>query len=148
MPSNRVLLRTGRERRVRSAILPARRRARRWAPMKAIQIAITIWSGVVFAAGSEPASCPPGETVQWIADYCMATIGTDDEVAASDCISRESKIMFRSGCHANFYFKRALCEVVVKNASRSGTVDACVEDPQFVGPTVKNGGVSSHGESQ
>lgn len=109
------------------------------APLKVVLMALLCWRGVALAADSN--ICPPGEPIQWIADYCMAKIGTDDEVAASDCIAAESKIMFRSECTAKLYFKRALCEVLVRAGTRSGTVDACVADPQFVGDTVRNGGV-------
>jgi len=73
----------------------------------------------------------------------MAKIGTDDEIAASDCINEQGKIVFRSTCAANLHFKRALCEVVVKNGARAGTVGGCVNDPGFVGPTVKKGGVGA-----
>jgi len=73
----------------------------------------------------------------------MARIGTDDEIAASDCINEQSKIVFRSTCAANLHFKRALCEVVVKSGARAGTVGGCVNDPGFVGPTVKKGGVGA-----
>lgn len=113
--------------------------------MKASTLA-AIWFGSsasVFAAGQPSANCPSGATVQWIADYCMAKIGTDDEIAASDCIIEQNKILFRSTCAANLHFKKALCEVVVKSGGRAGTVDGCVNDPGFFGPTVKRGGVGA-----
>jgi hypothetical protein len=71
----------------------------------------------------------------------MAQIGTDDEIAASDCISKEHQRAFRSACGAKLHFKRALCEIVVASQARSGTVKACVDDRTFSGPTVRNGGV-------
>jgi hypothetical protein len=73
----------------------------------------------------------------------MASIGTDDEIAASDCINEQSKLVFRSTCAANLHFKRALCEVLVKSGARAGTVGGCVNDPGFVGPTVRKGGVGA-----
>jgi len=69
----------------------------------------------------------------------MAKIGTDDEIAASDCINEHNKILFRSTCAANLHFKRALCEIVVNSGARAGTIEGCVNDPGFVGPTVKKG---------
>jgi hypothetical protein len=100
-------------------------------------------SGFASAADQKAVACPPGEPVQWIADYCMAKLATDDEIAASDCISEESKIMFRSSCTAKLHFKRSLCEVLVKSGTREGTVDACVDDPTFFGTTVGRGGVGA-----
>ena len=112
--------------------------------MKAILIILSIWP--IFGLAAEPKAvvCPPGETTQWIADYCMARIGTDDEIAASDCISQQSQLMFRSSCTAKLHFKKALCEVLVKARTRSGAIDACVNDPGFMGNTVRNGGVGAH----
>lgn len=88
------------------------------------------------------ARCPaPGEPVQWIADYCMLKLETDDEIAASACIGDERRRRFRSACAANTHFKRAMCEVTVRSGTRSGTVDQCVRDPDFKGRTVRRGGV-------
>ena len=103
--------------------------------------ALAVWPAMGFAADSRAPACPAGETIHWVADYCMARIGTDDEIAASDCIAEQSVGAFRSACAARLHFKRALCEMVVKNGSRAGTVDACVADPGFAGPTVRRGGV-------
>jgi hypothetical protein len=101
--------------------------------------ALVFWAATAVGA-AEPA-CPPGETVQWIADHCMASLETDDEIAASDCIARGLETKFPSECAARLHFKRGLCEIVVKNGSRAGTVAACVADPAFAGSTVRNGGV-------
>jgi hypothetical protein len=87
------------------------------------------------------AACPPGETVQWSADYCMAKIGTDDEIAASECIAEQSRITFNNACTAKLHFKRALCELLIASKTRPGTVDGCVDDPAFAGSTVRNGGI-------
>ena len=103
---------------------------------------ILVWLlPVAAAADSAVPACPPGEKIHWIADYCMATLQTDDEIPASQCISAEDKIVFRNACTAKLHFKRALCEMVVKAGTRAGTVDACVADETFAGRTVRNGGV-------
>jgi hypothetical protein len=86
-------------------------------------------------------ACPiPGDPLHWQADYCMAEIGTDDVIAAGPCLERESKVRFRDPCEGKFRYKQGICELAVRNRSYSGAVDACVEDPLFVGPTVRNGG--------
>jgi hypothetical protein len=111
--------------------------------MTALLALLAVWIAAVDAAEPEAAACPPGEPIQWVADYCMAEIGTDDEIAASDCISRQSMVLFGSECAAKLHFKRALCGVAMKRGTGSGTVDACVRDPAFMGSTVRNGGVGA-----
>lgn len=107
---------------------------------------------------AEPTSAPranalrtacdiPGEPIQWIADYCMALIGTDDEIAASECINDQLTQVPSDACAAKAQFKRGLCGLVVANGFRSGTVDACVEDPGFSGNTVARGGVGEEDKS-
>ena len=53
--------------------------------MRAVVLAVMgfVLPAAGMAADQKPATCPRGETIQWIADYCMAKIGTDDEIAAS-----------------------------------------------------------------
>jgi hypothetical protein len=93
------------------------------------------------ASASPPATCPiPGDLQHWQADYCMAQIGTDDIIAAGTCLERESQIRFRSPCNGKFHYKQAMCKLSVHAGSYSGSVDKCVEDPLFIGPTVRNGG--------
>lgn len=94
-------------------------------------------------SGAEAAGrCPaPGEPLHWIADYCMLTLETDDEIPASECIREESKRRFRSACAGNTYFKKRMCELMVRSSIRSGTVEQCVRDPAFKGRTVRRGGV-------
>ena len=78
----------------------------------------------------------PGEKIWWIADYCMAKLQTDDEIAAGECINQDLGIRFSDDCVAKRYFKRQLCQVVQK-----GRASECARDPNFAGPTVRNGGV-------
>jgi hypothetical protein len=93
------------------------------------------------AAATPPPSCPvPGELIHWQADYCMFKIGTDDVIAAGPCLERELQVRPRSSCSGKFRYKRALCELVVGAGQRKGSIDSCVRDPLFMGPTVRNGG--------
>ena len=91
---------------------------------------------------SAPADdCPiPGEMAHWQADYCMAQVGTDDIIAAGPCLERESAVRFRSACSAKQHYKAGLCEQVIANGARRGSVEACVADPEFAGRTVRDGG--------
>jgi hypothetical protein len=107
-------------------------------PAHLLVVAITL-SGI--ASASPPKSCPiPGELLHWQADYCLFKTGTDDIIAAGPCLERESQIRFRSPCNGKFRYKSALCELVIGAGQRSGSIDSCVKDPLFIGPTVRNGG--------
>lgn len=92
------------------------------------------------AQGSEPACPIPGEPVQWIADYCMAGIGTDDEIAASDCIHQQLERKFEDACRAKLHFKRALCQLMLDQGTVQGPIERCLNDPSFQGRTVRQGG--------
>ncbi len=111
----------------------AARRAVRWALG-----ALLAGPGVAIAA----AQCPiPGEKIHWIADFCMAKLETDDEIAAGDCIGAELERAPRDACAAKRKYKRALCELSIKNGHLKPDVRACLADPAFAGSTVRNGGV-------
>lgn len=85
-------------------------------------------------------SCPPGEPIQWIADYCMLTLETDDEIAASSCIAQQDRRRFASACENKRHYKRRMCEILVKGGSHRSVL-ACTQDPAVKGRTVKHGGV-------
>ena len=94
-------------------------------------------------ASDEPsAECPvEGDLIHWVADYCMASIGTDDEIAASDCIDSERRRVFDGECAAKLHYKRAMYELAVKYHSRPAPIAACVADRSFMGHTVRNRGI-------
>jgi hypothetical protein len=130
-------------RKPRFALLLVRVIANRLAPMKAMVI---LASAVVFSASSGTASSATqclaeGEPIQWIADYCMLKMETDDEIAVSGCIEEERKKSFTASCASNLHFKTKMCEVVIRNGTRAGSVDQCVKDPKFKGRVVEAGGV-------
>ena len=84
-----------------------------------------------------------GEPIQWVADYCMQKMETDDEIAVSDCIEAERKKPFPGDCASNLHFKRGLCEAMIRNGTKTGTVEECVKDPSFKGRVVEAGGVGT-----
>lgn len=100
---------------------------------------------VILALSAQTAaSCPAdGETIQWVADYCMLKMETDDEIAVSGCIEEERKVRFANDCASNLHFKKLMCELMIHNGTRNGTMDACVNDPAFKGRTVEAGGVGA-----
>jgi hypothetical protein len=105
-----------------------------------VAVAITAWS---MRIGADNGCAADGEPVQWVADYCMLKMATDDEIAVSECIEEETKRIFPDSCASNLHFKRSMCEVVVSNGTRTGTVDQCVQDPTFKGRVVEAGGVGT-----
>lgn len=109
--------------------------------MKNVFTAIAVSLLLTWPSGASSV-CPPGEVVQWIADYCMVALETDDEIAASDCIAEELKIEVEDDCKAKQHYKNAMCTVIVGRGG-GGTVDQCAADPNFAGGTVKGGGVGA-----
>ena len=86
--------------------------------------------------------CPvAGLTIHWIADYCMSTLETDDEIPASSCINTEAGRSFANDCMAKLHYKQALCQLAISRRLRQDDVDNCVSDQEFAGPTVRNRGV-------
>jgi hypothetical protein len=94
------------------------------------------------APAAPPAPCAlPGELVQWVADYCMQSLQTDDEIAASACIGEQLARPFDDACAARTHYKRAMCAQSAAVAEGARSLADCLADPDFVGPTVRNGGV-------
>jgi hypothetical protein len=97
---------------------------------------------VVAAPAETPNSCvAPGKRIHWAADYCMLKMETDDEIAVSGCIEKEGSRRFRTACASNTYFKRRMCETMIRHGTRAGTLAQCLKDRSFKGRTVEAGGV-------
>ena len=87
------------------------------------------------------AACPvPGERMHWLADYCMAELQTDDEIAASDCIGEQLEISHENDCAAKIYYKTLMCRTALTRG-HIASVERCLADDAYVGSTVRNGGV-------
>ena len=96
----------------------------------------------VFGQDSSP--CPiEGEKIHWIADFCMAKLETDDEIAAMDCINQELEHPFPNDCTAKRHYKRALCTLAIADKVIAETPERCLEDKDFMGSTVRNKGVGN-----
>ena len=94
------------------------------------------------ALGHAAPVCPaPGEPMHWRVDYCMLKMETDDEIAVSDCIEAQGKRRFRDACASNTHFKRRMCQRMIGQGTRDGTLAQCLADPAFQGRTVRHGGV-------
>jgi len=110
-------------------------------PMRTFAVVTLLLASALASARAAGPACPiEGEVVQWIADYCMSKLETDDEIAASDCIAKELQGKRGSACAAKRHFKRALCELAAARAGVS-SVEQCVADRSFAGSTVRQSGV-------
>ena len=93
-------------------------------------------------AHADRARCAiPGTAMHWIADYCMSTLETDDEIPAGSCISEELRNAFKSDCAARRHYKNKMCALAIARGTVQGSVRRCVADPGFAGPVVRRGGV-------
>jgi hypothetical protein len=107
-----------------------------------VTLAVVLSLGAASGGRAAGPACPiDGEPVQWIADYCMSKLETDDEIAAAGCIAKELTARHASVCDARRHYKRAMCDLAVARASYAGSSGQCVADRDFVGSTVRNGGV-------
>ncbi|MEO8652908.1 MAG: hypothetical protein ABI409_02165 [Ramlibacter sp.] len=108
------------------------------APWLALAVGL---SAAAQVAAARP-ECPvAGAKIHWIADYCMSLLETDDEIPASPCIAQELDKAFTSDCAAKLHYKRAMCARSIRLGHRRDDIDGCLADPNFVGATVRRGGV-------
>ncbi len=112
--------------------------------MKCMNLLFLIPLLITPAYATDPPPCPiVGDPIHWVADACMAKLETDDEIAASDCINDELQRPFPDDCAAKRHYKRALCELALARETRTGSLESCMADKNFMGSTVENGGVGN-----
>jgi hypothetical protein len=96
-----------------------------------------------WASGGASACPVPGEPVQWIADYCLARVQSDDLIAAGPCMERETARVRRLGaCAIKKRYKARLCQSLLAAGARAGSLAACVSDPAFSGKIVRDNGTN------
>jgi hypothetical protein len=66
-------------------------------------------------------------------------VGTDDIIAAGACLERPTPD-FRDDCQGKRYYKQSMCRRAIAAGAYAGQESDCLADPDFVGPTVRNGG--------
>jgi hypothetical protein len=103
--------------------------------------ALIALAGAPVLARPAPPCAIPDDPIHWVADWCMATLETDDEIAASACIAQHPVARFDSACAAKTHFKRELCRVLRGPRAPADAVKACMRDPAVMGATVRHGGV-------
>ena len=108
-----------------------------------IEMVVVAMATLLSVAEVEAPCAAQGEPIQWAADYCMLKMETDDEIVVSGRIEEEMKARFPDACASNTYFKKRMCEQMIHNGTRDGTLEQCVKDPSFKGRTVEAGGVGA-----
>jgi hypothetical protein len=103
-------------------------------------VVAALWAATCVAA--QAAECRiSGDKIHWIADHCMAELETDDEIAASECIGEQLKKRFPTDCAAKLHYKKKMCERAISAKRRPDDLEGCLADRQFMGATVRDGGV-------
>ena len=113
-------------------------------PRRAMRFLLGACLALAVAFPAAAGGCPvKGPRIQWLADYCMFKVESDDIVAASPCMRASGKHRHRNDCEAKKYYKRQICRIAMaaQPASTRRTVEQCFNDKSFAGPTVRNGGV-------
>lgn len=109
--------------------------------MRVAAVASALLACTPAAAQSPAPACDlRGEVIQWIADYCMLRMQTDDEIAVAGCIAEHRRTTSPDECTAKRNWKRALCGLYAAGEG-SKAVERCVRDPEFMGRTVRRRGV-------
>jgi hypothetical protein len=89
-------------------------------------------------SGKPDADCEiPGESGQWMADYCLAAVQTDDLVAAQPCLEHERNRRHGEECATRREYKQDWCRLVVRSGAREGSFAQCIADPHAAGAIVK-----------
>ena len=83
----------------------------------------------------------PGSGIQWIADYCLLKLETDDLIVAQNCINSESKGSFKDECDQKIHYKRLMCKSAAAIGSYVKSEHTCISDPGFMGLVVRNNGL-------
>ena len=96
----------------------------------------------VSTATAVDSNCPvKGPKIQWLADYCMRKVESDDIIAADSCMQEDQKNHYKSECEAKIKYKKEMCAMAIASGWVKQTPEQCFANPEFMGITVRNGGV-------
>ncbi len=82
-----------------------------------------------------------GLKVDWLRDYCMYQLDTDDMVEIEACMNNDVKNDYKDECAAKIKYKRKMCKIAIEEEWIKGTVQDCFRDDAFMGSTVKNSAI-------
>lgn len=82
----------------------------------------------------------PGESIHWIADYCLYEAETDDFLndRVTACVDQQANEGL-SDCEIKKKYKKKICQKLQSHFDDSW--ENCYADESFSGPTVRNGGI-------
>ena len=103
-----------------------------------ISLLILVAGGVVYASDDCELT---GSAYQWLADYCLLKLETDDLVAAQKCIDDESNISFQNECDQKLHYKLLMCRSATARKIYIESERMCVGDPNFMGHIVRKNGL-------
>ncbi len=83
-----------------------------------------------------------GARVQWLTDYCMYTLDTDDVPEIEACMRDDAKNEYADECAAKIKYKRKMCKIAIDEEQISMSLQECLLDESFMGSTVKNIGIA------
>jgi len=104
---------------------------------------------IIFLAGSilftalngHPKDCEiPGKTIQWIADYCMHEVGSDDllDEKVQSCLEKNRAYTLEDTCENKITYKMTICGIIAARGEYKGKAELCFNDVEFIPATVKN----------
>lgn len=82
-----------------------------------------------------------GPKIQWLADYCMYQLDTDDVLEIEACMNDDAKNDYQDDCAAKIKYKRKMCKIAIEEEEIDMRVQECLNDESFMGATVKKGGI-------
>ena len=104
-------------------------------------------AGTSRSTNTDKTDCPvPGKLIHWQAAYCMWLSGTDDflEASVQKCFDERNAAdenTHSTDCEKKRFYRRKLCELLVKGDYFQGTVFDCMKFKETIPRTVKEGGV-------
>jgi len=81
-----------------------------------------------------------GLKIQWLTDYCMYKLETDDILEIDACMNDDAKNNYKDDCFAKIKYKRKMCKIAIEEEWIKNTVQGCLTDQSFMGSTVKHSG--------
>ncbi len=82
-----------------------------------------------------------GLKIQWLTDYCMYILDTDDVLEIQTCMDDDGKNDYEDDCAAKIKYKRKMCKIAIEEEQITMRVQECLNDESFMGPTVKDSGI-------
>lgn len=93
------------------------------------------------ALNAQPEDCEiPGKAIQWIADYCMYEVESDDllDEKVQICLEQNRGYTVEDTCENKKDYKMKICILLAARGDYNGNAEICFNDMEFIPATVKN----------